>query len=106
MLPKKQYRNMLDDVCSDNCPKTKRCILKDFLVSSHPSPRILVQLKCVDKYRKVVSKAKKKKISKISWEEVLDSWIEDGCAKVFEKVYTEGVQYRTIYNKVIKGVYG
>ena len=101
-MNKRQYKDMLDDVCSDICPKTKDCILKDFLVSAHASPRMLVQLKCVDRYKRRIARNAGRAVEDIAWNEALDSWYEHGHAKEFAEIYEEGVQYRTIYNKIFK----
>ena len=100
-MNKKQYKDMLDDVCSDTCPKTKGCILKEFLVSSHASPRMLVQLKCVERYKRRLAKELNVKPKNITWNKALDKWAERGYAKTFAIVYEEGLQYRTIYNKIV-----
>lgn len=103
MLNKKKYRDMLDDVCSDSCRKDKKCILKDFLVSSHPTPRVLVQIKCIDRFKIILAKERNTPEENVSWEESLQEWVDRGHAKKFSDVYQEGVQYRTIFNKVLKG---
>lgn len=102
-LNKRQYKFMLDDICSEDCDREKECILKEFLISSHPSPKMLVQLKCIDKYKEVIAEREKKKVNKISWNQAFSEWAENGFAKIFSDVYEEGIQYRTIYNKVVKG---
>lgn len=96
-LSKRQYEDMLDDICSENCA-SEHCILKAFLVSSHPDPRILIQMKCVEKYKKQLAKEH----GEISWKKAWVSWIENGYAEKFAEVYEEELTYSKIYKEVMK----
>ena len=96
-LNKTQYRNMLDDLCSDYCEEHHYCILKEFLVSSHPSPRLLIQMKCIDKFKYELGKEEDRKID---WAEALNEWVDRGYAEKFADNYEEGKNFRTIYKEV------
>jgi len=98
-LSKKQYENLLDDLCSEYCPLGKHCILKLFLTSSHPDPRLLIQLKCVEKYKYELNKYDEKEIT---WEEAWMKWSENGYAKKFADVYNEEWTHNQIYKEVMK----
>ena len=102
-LNKKQYKAMLDDLCSDQCPPEKHCVLKDFLVSGHTSPRMLMQLKCVDKYKSVFAKEKGIDADSIDWNEALTAWSERGLALKFNDIYDEECLFRDLYNALISG---
>jgi hypothetical protein len=99
-LEKKEYRDLLEDICSEYCEPKRYCILKEFLVSSHPSHRLLAQLKCVDK----VKFEESKKIEKdIGWTEALKIWVDDGYAKKFAEVYEENIKFSVLYKKIRNG---
>ena len=100
-LNKKQYRDMLSDICSDYCSSENDCILKEFLISAHPSPRLLIQMKCVEKYKAVIAKETNRSIKEIEWGEAMDLWIKRGFAEKFSYVYEEGVTFRIIYKTVM-----
>ena len=100
-MNKKQYKEMLDDVCSENCSEDNDCILKQFLLSAHPSPRLLMQMKCVDKYKKKLAKDRNKSPKKIEWGEAMEKWIEEGYAKKFADIYKEDLKYLDVYKKVM-----
>jgi hypothetical protein len=91
-LSKNQYSDMLDDICAEDCPSGKYCILKMFLLSAHPDPRILIQMKCVEKH----------KDAEMSWGEAWTSWIEGGYSEKFAEVYDEGLSYTKIYKEIMK----
>ncbi len=97
-LSKNQYKEMLDDICSEYCPSGKHCILKLYLLSSHPNPRLLIQLKCIEKYKYELNKNKKEEIT---WEDAWMSWSENGYAKKFAEVYTEEMTYNKIYKLIM-----
>jgi len=94
---KDEYKDILEDVCSDYCQKDHYCILKEFLISSHPSPRLLLQLKCCDKFKMERSKELQEDIG---WHGAMSRWVSEGYAKRFADFYTEGVKFSTLYKKV------
>jgi hypothetical protein len=91
---KEQYKRLLDDICSDYCEPGKYCILKEFLISSHPSPRILMQMKCLEKW---------KFINKIdNWTDAMNKWVEDGLAEKFGNVYDEDLKFSELYKQIME----
>ena len=98
-LDKKEYREMLEDICEEYCEKGKYCILKEFLVSSHASTRLLMQLKCVDKFKFERSKKAEKDIG---WAKAMELWVEEGYAEKFAKVYTESKSFTKIYKEIME----
>jgi len=97
-VKKQQYKELLNDICSEDCPSDHTCILKEFLVSAHPSPRLLVQLKCVDRYKKLCENLD---CTEMSWAEAMDLWVKNGRARKFAEVYDENKKYLDIYKEVM-----
>jgi len=97
-LNKKEYKDLLEDVCSENCEPNHYCILKEFLISSHPSPRLIMQLKCIDKYKYEQSKKCEKDIG---WDGAIAKWVEDGMAERFAKFYDEKSKLIHLYKKIM-----
>ena len=94
---KEAYRELLEDVCDEYCEKNHYCILKEFLVNSHPSPRLLMQLRAIDKYKMEKSKELKRDLG---WDGALQLWLEEGYAKKFGDAYEDGIRFSTLYKKV------
>jgi len=93
LLDKKQYKEMLEDLCIDECSEKNDCTLKEFLIHLHPSPRLLMQIKCVKKF--------KEKMGEIEWNEAMERWDAEGYAEKFSKIYKEGMKFTDIYKKLI-----
>jgi hypothetical protein len=100
-LNRKQYKQMLDDICSDYCSQ-ESCVLKDFLLSAHPNSRLLMQMKCAEKFKKVISERTGRKVKDIELSESMDTWVNEGYAAKFAEVYEEGLRYDTIYRRVME----
>lgn len=92
------YRRLLDEVGEDYCPAGKYCIYKEFLTSLHPSRRLLIQLKCMDRYKIIKSKDAGEDIG---WEETMKLWIDSGNAKLFAELYTDQKSDKALFNEII-----
>ena len=99
-LNKHRYKKMLDDICSDYC-KVENCLLKDFLTSLHPSSRLLMQMKCADKFKVKIASDTGRKVKDIELSESMEIWVRNGYAAKFSEVYEEGLRYDTIYRRVM-----
>jgi len=99
ILSQKKYGEMLDDICSEYCPKGKHCVLKLFMLSAHTDPRILIQMKCVEKYKYEINKNQE---DEMSWEEAWLSWIENGYSEKFANEYEEELSYTKIYKEIMR----
>jgi hypothetical protein len=98
VLDKQEYREMLEDICSEYCEKDHYCILKEFLVSSHQSTRLLLQLKCVDKFK---FERSKENGSDLGWQRCMEEWVECGYAVKFAEVYDEKKSFTKIYKEIM-----
>lgn len=95
---KAEYRRLLDDIGEDYCPEGRYCIFKEFLISAHPSRRLLVQLKCMDKRKYIKSKEAGKDIG---WEATMKAWIDEGHAAIFAQVYSDELTANEIFKLII-----
>lgn len=98
-MDKKHYSDLLGDICDEDCPSDHVCILKQFLISSHPSPRLLIQLKCVDRYKRLCEKLEH---IEMTWAEAMERWVKNGRSAKFAQVYDEDKKYLDIYKEVMK----
>ena len=97
-VDKAEYRRLLNEIAEDYCQPDKYCILKEFLVESHPSRRLLVQLKLVDKFKFIRSKDAG---NDIGWDAALRSWMDEGHAIKFAEVYSDKKSVRDIFRQII-----
>lgn len=98
-VDKAEYRRLLDEVGEDYCEHGRYCIFKEFLIEAHPSRRLLVQLKCVDKFKFERSKRADKDIG---WTQAFKEWLEEGFAKTFCEAYSDERHFREIYQMTIR----
>jgi len=98
--PKEQteYRRLLDEIGQDYCPSGCYCLFKEFLINAHPSRRLLVQLKSIDRMKLIWSKDQGKDVG---WEYSLQKWVEDGNAKRFSEAYTDDKSEKEIFKEII-----
>ena len=92
-LIKPAQRDVVEDI-SESCPPGKYCILKEIVLNSGMSDRLLVQLKCIEKFKFEKSSYFGRDIG---WEEAHKEWIKEGCSEKFRQLYSEGVSFREIY---------
>ena len=97
-MDKAEYRRLLNEIGEDYCPSDTYCIFKEFLVESHPSRRLLVQLKLVDKFKFIWSKDAGKDIG---WETALRMWMDQGNAVKFAEAYDDKKSVRDIFRQII-----
>ena len=95
---KAKYKQLLEEVCEDYCQAGKYCICKELLISIHPSRRLLIQLKCMDRYKIVKSKDAGEDIG---WETTMKLWIDSGNAKLFAELYSDEKTDKQIFNEII-----
>jgi hypothetical protein len=95
---KVEYRKLLDDIGKDYCPSGCYCIFKEFLMSTHPSRRTLIQLKCIDRLKLIKSKDKG---FDVGWDQAFQDWINDGDSKKFAELYDEKKSDKEIFDTII-----
>lgn len=92
-----EYRRLLEEIGEDYCPRGTYCIFKEFIISAHPSRRLLVQLKCCDMFKYVRSQAEG---SDIGWSKTMQIWVDEGHAKRFADCYSEDKPHKAIFNEM------
>ena len=107
-LNKEEYKELLEDLCREYCRPNQYCILKEFLVSLHPSPRLLLQLKCLERYKWSLGEEAKKDVG---WKKATEEWVDMGYAKKFAEIYdeeedSEDIKFAALYKKIMKNENG
>lgn len=93
----KEFKGLLGEVCEDCCSAEQYCTLKELILSEHPTPRFLVQLKCIEKFKYEKSKELNKDIG---WNAAHFMWVDEGYAAKFAQEFKEGMHIKDIYFKI------
>ncbi len=96
-LNKDNYKQFIEEILCDYCESGKYCILKEFVISAHPSPKLLMQLKCIDKFKYEKSKENGEDIG---WNKSIELWASEGYAKKFSDFYTDTIKFDPLYKKI------
>ena len=91
------HKQILEEIC-EGC-KTEYCTLREILLHSGLSDRMVVQIKCIEKYKYEQSQLEGKDIG---WEQANMRWVERGYAERFSRVYKGDVSYKLIYKGVME----
>lgn len=81
--------------CKDVCDPY--CTLIELILANGTNTKLLVQMKCVEKYRWEINKTID---HPLTWNEAFIRWTEDGSAKKFSQVYNEELTVTEIYKLV------
>jgi len=90
---KKKFRELLEELVDDNC-HCDYCFFKKFLETLHPEPVVLIQLKCIEKFKWERSEELGRELD---WNEAGIRWAKEGWAKAFRKVFDEDLTIKEIY---------
>jgi hypothetical protein len=95
----KNYKTFLDDLVCEYCPTGGYCLLKEYLIVLQSDPRMLIQLKCLEKYKYELSSKSNKDVG---WSDTLVSWVESGLAKKFADLYTisPDIPFKLFYSRL------
>lgn len=67
----------------------------EFLVEGVTSPRLIMQMKCIEKFRF-------EKHPNTSWQDSFNFWVDEGYAKLFGDLYTDDIKFRLLYRKIME----
>lgn len=85
-------------VCEECISEHKYCTLKELILHSGKSPKLLAQFKCIEKFKYILETKMKKDLG---WEFVTKKWVEDGLAKKFSDCFSETKTIQTIFDCVM-----
>lgn len=93
-----KYRRLLNEIC-ENC-NDSYCFLKELIIEIGTSERLLLQLKCVEKFKYEESERQK---MDIGWQQAWLKWIEIGYAARFSEFYSDNpyISFKEIYRKIV-----
>lgn len=96
----KKMRDLLGAIC-EHCSNDGYCILKEITIANGTSERMLVQMKCVEIFKLVESRAQNRDIG---WKTAWNLWVERGYAARFAQVFdnNEDMSYKQIYEKTVE----
>lgn len=94
-ISKKRFNELLEEIVDEKC-KCDYCFLKKFLESLHPEPIVLVQLKCLEKFKWERSEQENRELD---WNEAGMVWATEGWAKAFREVFDEDLSIQEVYTR-------
>jgi len=96
----KNNHKIIVDELADTCPcQDQYCSLKEFVFHMARDPRLLVQMKCMEKFK--YEESNKKKYD-IGWKKACEDWVELGFAEKFAKAYDEKKSINQIYKEILE----
>ena len=93
-------RDLIEDLCSDCCRVGHYCTLKEITARAPRDARIMIQIKCIEKFKYERSQQAG---HDIGWNEAFLTWIQEGFADRFSRLYHSGVQIARLYGAVMEG---
>ena len=87
------YSSLINELVPDDCP-CSYCFLKFYLSHCQPDRRMLVQLKCIEKFKWDRSEQNG---HNCGWESAVSSWVEQGYAEAFARCYSSLLHVDDIY---------
>jgi hypothetical protein len=82
------------------CPEGHYCTLKEILVRCPRDTRMLVLIKCLEKFKYERSKQERRDVN---WNEALDLWIKEGRAEQFSRRFNKDLRIGELYSAVMEG---
>ena len=103
MSPLRTHREVIEDICVDDCDTSpcngKYCLLKEIILLSDKGDRFLEQTKCVEIFKYERSNLFGRDIG---WEEAHKIWIQEGFAQKFAELYEDGMKNGDIYKLIMQ----
>lgn len=97
-MDEKLYKNLIEEF-SDNCPcRESYCSLRELMLHLAKDPRVIVQIKCVEKFKYERSKTLGRDIG---WVGAFEEWVDKGFAEKFAEVYKEEKSIKQTYNECL-----
>jgi len=96
-IDSKRFHEIIEELVCDNCT-SEYCFLKKFIESLHPSPIVLIQFKCIERFKWEESERENKALD---WNEAAFMWSDNGYATAFRKVFDEDLTVREIYSRTM-----
>ena len=91
-------RELIEDLCSDCCRPGHYCTLKEITARAPHDARTMLMIKCIEKYKYVRSQQAG---HDIGWNEAFLTWIQEGLAERFSRLYHPGVRLAGLYCAVM-----
>jgi hypothetical protein len=95
---KKKYLNILEEISKESDCYGGYCIFRTILEGMIIEPRVLIQIKCVEKFKYEQSVSQNKDIG---WEEAFVKWVDLGHAKKFADIYDENKTISILYKEIM-----
>ena len=81
------------------CKPGTYCIHKEIMMSAHRDLRMLMQLRCIEKFKYERSEQAG---HDIGWNRAMELWIAEGRAEGYARHYHEDLRFSELYHAVMK----
>lgn len=95
----KRFHAVISEIAEECSCSNGYCFFRKLIETMHPDIRMLVQMKCIEKFKYEESERQR---DNIGWHRAGMQWVDDGFAKRFADVYDEELTVREIYKRTIK----
>ena len=92
--------SLIEELTKEPC-KGDYCFFKLIFKHCKVDQRIIVQIKCLEKFKYEKSEEAGEDIGRV---DALMKWCDLGYAEAFDKIYNSDLKFSEIYEKVVKSV--
>lgn len=94
----KRFLAILTEIGEECACRKGYCFFRKLVETMHPDIRMLVQMKCIEKFKYEESE---RQGDDIGWHDAGMRWVDDGFAENFADVYDEELAVREVYKLTI-----
>ena len=81
------------------CPAGTYCIHKEILARAHRDSRMLMQLRCIEKFKYERSE---RAGCDIGWNHAMELWVSEGRAEGYAHHYREDLNFKELYHAIMQ----
>ena len=98
MASKTQVAKVVNEVVKPYCT-SNWCLLKEIMICKHSDSRFIIQLKCIEKFKFILSE---KASEDVGWDVAFEKWTDLGYATLFANHYNEEITSEQLFIKITK----
>ena len=99
-MDKNKLKKLIDEIVDTCSNKDGYCFIKEFLLHLGQDPRVIIQIKLIEKFK---FERSKEVGSDIGWSGAFTEWIKTGMAEKFANLYNEDKSISQLYKEIKNG---
>ena len=96
-MDKIKLKNLINEIVETCHNKEGYCFVKEFLLYLSQDPRVIIQIKLIEKYK--FEKSHEEHMD-IGWDGAFKRWIDSGLAEKIAKLYDEDKSFLKLYKEI------